>query len=147
MSSSSSSPSSDSDDEEKTAGKISKWKFVRTTMGRILEMQFDECDADDFVDLLSSPSVKTLTVLKKKLKKSDRDWIHEFLDGAGLGILLDAVDVIGSRRVTKLSEALKLFQCVSCIKLLVNSLTGLSFFVQHSSHIKKLVKGKWGFNL
>lgn len=110
-------------------------------------MQFDECDADDFVDLLSSPSVKTLTALKKKLKKSDRDWIHEFLDGAGLGILLDAVDVIGSRRVTKLSEALKLFQCVSCIKLLVNSLTGLSFFVQHSSHIKKLVKGKWGFNL
>ncbi|XP_062592916.1 inverted formin-2-like, partial [Saccostrea cucullata] len=135
----SSSSSSDSD-QEKTSGATSKWKFRTKVKEKILQKQFDECDGEMCVDMLRTPTVKAFTALKRKLKKSDKAWVQGFLDCGGLDVLLDAVDVISSRRVTDLSEALKLLECVSCITKLVNSKMGLSFLVQHGSYTKRLVK-------
>jgi hypothetical protein len=109
---------------------------------KALEAELDECEPEEFVELLRTPTDTKFTALKKKLKNGDKEWTHGFLNSGGLDVLLDAVDVISSRRVTKLSAAMTLFACVSCITKLVNSQTGLSFFVQHGSYTKRLAKGK-----
>lgn len=136
-----SSLSSDSD-EKKTPTTKSKNIFRMKVKEKVLKKQFDECDPEVCVDMLKSPTVKAFTALKNKLKKSDKVWVQGFLDAGGLDVLLDAVDIIGSRRVTNLSEALKLLECVSCVTKLVNSKSGLSFLVTHGSYTQKLVKGK-----
>ncbi|XP_056003577.1 inverted formin-2-like [Ostrea edulis] len=127
-----------SSDQE--AVKSSKWKFLRTMIGKILEAELDDCEPEEFVALLRTPTDYMFSALKKKLKNADREWTHGFLNCGGLDVLLDAVDIISHRRVTKLSAALTLFACVSCITKLVNSPTGLSFFVQHGSYTKRLAK-------
>eukprot|EP00105_Crassostrea_gigas_P020124 XP_011438826.1 PREDICTED: inverted formin-2 [Crassostrea gigas] len=134
-----SSLSSDSD-EKKTPTTKSKNIFRMKVKEKVLKKQFDECDPEVCVDMLKSPTVKAFTALKNKLKKSDKVWVQGFLDAGGLDVLLDAVDIIGSRRVTNLSEALKLLECVSCVTKLVNSKSGLSFLVTHGSYTQKLVK-------
>lgn len=136
-----SSLSSDSD-EKKTPTTKSKNIFRMKVKEKVLKKQFDECDPEVCVDMLKSPTVKAFTALKNKLKKSDKVWVQGFLDAGGLDVLLDAVDIIGSRRVTNLSEALKMLECVSCVTKLVNSKSGLSFLVTHGSYTQKLVKGK-----
>jgi hypothetical protein len=129
-------------DEERSSEKGSKWKFRKRVKEKILQKQFDECEPEVCVDMLRTPTVKAFTALKKKLKKTDKAWTQGFLDGGGLDVLLDAIDIIGGRRVTELSEALKVLECVSCVTKLVNSKMGMSFLVQHGSYTKKLIKGK-----
>lgn len=138
-----SSLSMDSDEERSPNDKGSKWKFRKKVKEKILQKQFDECEPEVCVDMLRTPTVKAFTALKKKLKKTDKAWTQGFLDGGGLDVLLDAVDIIGGRRVTELSEALKVLECVSCVTKLVNSKMGMTFLVQHGSYTKKLIKGKW----
>lgn len=122
-------------------GKSSKWTVVRQLLGKVLHQQTDEYKPEVFVRMLRTPSIRVFTLLKRRLKKSDTVWTEGFLNSGGLETLLEAIDVISSRRVTKFSEALRLLECVLCIERLVNSKLGLSFLIQHDSHIKKLVKG------
>lgn len=51
---------------------------------------------------------------------------------------------LSNRRVTNFSEALMLQECVLCKERLVNSKLGLSFLIQHDSHI---VVKHWAFNI
>lgn len=121
-------------------GDSSKWTVVRQLLGKVLHQQTDEYKPEVYVRMLRNPSIRVFTLLKRRLKKSDNVWTEGFLTGGGLEMLLEAIDVISSRRVTKFSEALRLLECVLCIERLVNSKLGLSFLIQHDSHIKKLVK-------
>lgn len=136
-----SSLSSDSDTKA-TQSTPSKNRFRMKVKEKVYKKKFDECDPEVCVDMLRSPTVKAFTALKNKLKKADKAWNQGFLDVGGLDVLLDAIDIIGSRRVTDLSEALKMLECVACVTKLVNTKMGLSFLVQHGSYTKKLVKGK-----
>lgn len=136
-----SSLSSDSDTKP-TQSTPSKNRFRMKVKEKVYKKKFDECDPEVCVDMLRSPTVKAFTALKNKLKKADKAWNQGFLDVGGLDVLLDAIDIIGSRRVTDLSEALKMLECVACVTKLVNTKMGLSFLVQHGSYTKKLVKGK-----
>lgn len=122
----------------------SKWTVVRQLLGKVLQQQTDEYKPEVYVRMLRNPSIRVFTLLKRRLKKSDNVWTEGFLNGGGLEMLLEAIDVISSRRVTKFSEALRLLECVLCIERLVNSKLGLSFLIQHDSHI---VVMHWAFNI
>ena len=49
----------------------------------------------------------------------------------GLSALLDAIEAIGSRRVSALSDAMLLLECVSCIKTVLNSKVGIEYIIEH----------------
>ena len=92
--------------------------------------------------LLKIPSVQTFGALKKKLKGSGKDWMQGFLDHEGLEALLDCIDSLGGRRVTQLSDALLLLECVACVKCVMNSKMGLELLVQRPDYVCRLVKGE-----
>ena len=97
--------------------------------------------------LLKIPSVQTFGALKKKLKTSGKDWMQGFLDHEGLEALLDCIDSLGGRRVTQLSDALLLLECVACVKCVMNSKMGLELLVQRPDYVCRLVKGEQRFCL
>uniref|UniRef100_A0A2C9K4F2 FH2 domain-containing protein n=1 Tax=Biomphalaria glabrata TaxID=6526 RepID=A0A2C9K4F2_BIOGL len=90
--------------------------------------------------LLAIPTVHTFSSVKKKLRNSKQEWLQGFLDHEGLERLLDCVDTFASKRVTALSDALILVECVECIKSVLNSKIGLSVLVHKSEYTRRLIK-------
>lgn len=120
----------------------SSGSFLRRISATLSNVDFAHCEPEICVSLLRIPSMHTFSALKKKLKNVDPDWIQGFLEADGLEVLLDCVDNIGSRRVTQLSDAMLLLECVACIKAVMNSKLGLEYIVGHKEHTRKLVKGR-----
>ncbi|XP_070197131.1 inverted formin-2-like isoform X2 [Littorina saxatilis] len=116
-------------------------KILRRKISQTLfHVDLDQCEPEIVVSLLKIPSVQTFAALKRKLKGSGKEWMQGFLDHEGLEALLDCVDSLGSRRVTQLSDALLLLECVSCVKGVLNSKLGLELLVQRPDYVCRLVK-------
>ena len=130
-------------DEEKPRSSGGLKKILRRKISKTLfNVDLEQCDPEIVVSLLKIPSVQTFGALKRKLKSSGKDWIQGFLDHDGLEALLDCVDSLGSRRVTQLSSALLLLECVACVKCVMNSKMGLELLVQRPDYVCRLVKGQ-----
>ncbi|XP_053399778.1 inverted formin-2-like isoform X2 [Mercenaria mercenaria] len=101
---------------------------------------FDSFSPEVCIDFMKSkPSLKFLSALNRKLSQKNKEWNGEFLDLNGGETLLDLVDTLGIRRVTQLSDALLLLECIGCIKTLMNSKMGLAYLVEHGGSLKRLV--------
>ncbi|XP_050417199.1 inverted formin-2 isoform X2 [Patella vulgata] len=134
-----SSPTSSIDDSSDPKSKMKK--ILRRKISKTLSnADFDSCEPEICVSVLSIPSVRTLASLKKKIKKAEQGWIQGFLEAKGLDALLDNVDSVGGRRVTNLADAMILLECVSCIKSVSNSKLGLEALVQDGGNSKRLIK-------
>ncbi len=59
-----------------------------------------------------------------------------------LQVLMDSVDTLSARRVTALSDAMLLLECVSCVKHVLNSKQGLEFLVEQREYTRKLARGQ-----
>lgn len=130
-------------DRSETSGVGVLKRILRRKISKtLLKVDLEQCEPEICVALLKFPSVQTFSALKKKLKSSGMEWMQGFLDNEGLEALLDCIDSLGSRRVTQLSEALLLLECVSCVKCVMNSKLGLESLVQRPDYICRLVKGK-----
>ncbi|XP_071086778.1 inverted formin-2-like isoform X2 [Haliotis cracherodii] len=112
----------------------------RKISATLTNIDLEQCDPEICVSVLKIPSVNTFGALKKKVKSSGKEWMQGFLDAKGLDALLDCVDTLGSKRVTQLSDALLLLECVACIKVVMNSKLGLECLVQHPDYVNRLVK-------
>ena len=137
--------------EGKTTGEEEKPKSTGSQLKKILRrkishtlfhVDLEQCDPEIAVTLLKIPSMQTFGALKKKLKGSGKDWMQGFLDHEGLEALLDCIDSLGGRRVTQLSDALLLLECVACVKCVMNSKMGLELLVQRPDYVCRLVKGE-----
>ena len=106
--------------------------------------KFDTFTPEVCIELMKSTpaTLKFLSHLNKRLKQNDSGWNGEFLDLDGGEALLDLVEVIGVRRVTNLSDALLLLECVQCVKTLMNSKLGLAYLVEHGDSLVRLVRGR-----
>ncbi|PVD34474.1 hypothetical protein C0Q70_05749 [Pomacea canaliculata] len=130
-------------DRSETSGVGVLKRILRRKISKtLLKVDLEQCEPEICVALLKFPSVQTFSALKKKLKSSGMEWMQGFLDNEGLEALLDCIDSLGSRRVTQLSEALLLLECMSCVKCVMNSKLGLESLVQRPDYICRLVKGK-----
>ncbi|KAL8599746.1 hypothetical protein ACOMHN_042511 [Nucella lapillus] len=129
------------DDKNRNSSTGFAKKLLRRKISETLfHVDLEQCDPDVAVTLLNMPTVQTLAALKKKLKNSGKEWMQGFLDHEGLETLLDCVDTVGSRRVTQLSDAMTLLECVSCVKCVMNSKMGLELLVQRPDFVCRLVK-------
>ena len=126
----------------KKPGKNPLVRIQSKILDALSHSNFDSYTPEICIDFLKSPNLKLLSSLNKKLKQNKADWNEEFLELNGSGVLLDIVDTLGQKRVTQLSDALLLLECVECIKTLMNSKMGLEYLVDHGEYLKKLVKGK-----
>ena len=52
------------------------------------------------------------------------------------------VATMGSQRVTQISEAMCLLECVECVRAVMNSKIGLEYFIHHQEPTQQLVVGK-----
>ena len=59
---------------------------------------------------------------------------------------MDSVDTLSARRVTNLSDAMLLLECVSCVKHVLNSKQGLEYLVEHKDYTRKLARGMFSLN-
>ncbi len=116
--------------------------FGRKIAETLKKINFDNCEPDICVGLLKMPSMSTYSALNKKLKSCSENWMMRFLEEDGLEVLLDAVSALSSRRVSALSDAMTLLECIACIKTVMNSKMGLEFLVQNQTYTRRLVKGK-----
>ncbi|CAL1536507.1 unnamed protein product [Lymnaea stagnalis] len=103
-------------------------------------MDLEKSDPEFVVSVMAIPTVQTFSSVKKKLRNSNQEWMQGFLDNEGLERLLDCVDTFANRRVTALSDAYILIECVECIKAVLNSKIGLSLLVQKPEYSRRLIK-------
>ena len=130
------------EEKPKSSGSQLKKILRRKISHTLFHVDLEQCDPEIAVTLLKIPSVQTFGALKKKLKSSGKDWMQGFLDHEGLEALLDCIDSLGGRRVTQLSDALLLLECVACVKCVMNSKMGLELLVQRPDYVCRLVKGE-----
>ncbi|KAK3594658.1 hypothetical protein CHS0354_003581 [Potamilus streckersoni] len=126
--------------KDKTQPKKGIIRLQSKLLDAVLKQKLDDCSAEYFVQILNSPSAKIFSALRTKLRKNNQEWNQEFLELHGLDCLFNYVDVVGQRKVTQLSDALLLLECVECIKALMNSKIGMQYLVQHSNYVSKLTK-------
>lgn len=138
-----SSDSEEKDDEATVRPKVKKkYKLKKMISDTLLNPDFENCEPEICVKMMHIPTVKTIGLLKRKIKKSEKSWIQGFLEAEGLSVLLDCVDNLSAGRVTQLSEALLLLEVVDCIKTVINSKLGMDYLVKADNDTKKLIKGK-----
>ncbi|KAH9490929.1 Inverted formin-2 [Bulinus truncatus] len=79
----------------------------------------------NFIFWLRNPSVQNLSQLKKAIKCNDQDWMRCFLEFDGLGLLFQCLKNLSSYQSTHLNDMVLRMVCVSCIREVVNSRSGL----------------------
>lgn len=128
----------------------SKWKkknpllkMQSKVMDAITGENIDTLSPEVCIGLLKNANLKFLSNLNRKLKQNNKTWNGEFLDLNGAQALLDLVDALGVRRVTQLSDALLLLECVQCVKTIMNSKMGLAYLVENGADLNRLVRGKF----
>ncbi|XP_064637575.1 inverted formin-2-like isoform X2 [Lineus longissimus] len=116
--------------------------FLDKINKRVLNPSFSEIDVSTpevCVSLLRIPSVKTLSAMRKKISEGGEDWLKRFLEAGGIEVLLELVDTMGTRRVTNLSDAMLMLECVACIRAVMNSKQGLDYVITNREITRKLV--------
>ena len=103
----------------------------------------DLADAEPelFIQLLKVPSLKNFSGARSKLEKAPENWMRDFLNLGGLECLLDGLSSLCSSRKMGFSSALEQLECARCIKIVMNSPSGLDAMVENSELTRSLVRG------
>lgn len=119
-------------DRKRKQQRIKRYRSDGFVVGLDLNNSEDELDAPDgssdavnFLSWLRNPSLQNLVKLRKSIKHNDSDWMMEFLEYDGLGLLFQCLKNLSSRESLHLSEMVLRLECIMCIREVVNSQTGL----------------------
>ncbi|KAG8561272.1 hypothetical protein GDO81_015313 [Engystomops pustulosus] len=102
------------------------------------EANLENADPELCIRLLQIPSVVNYSGLKKRLESSDDNWMVQFLELSGLDLLLEALDRLSGRGVSRISDALLQLTCINCVKTLMNSHKGIEYIVNNEGYVRKL---------
>ena len=74
----------------------------------------------------------------------DEKWLEQFLALGGLSALFDALESLGRKGFSSITDALRQLECVACVKAVMNNELGLVFIIQsHAQNfVQKLAQGK-----
>ncbi|KAM3918521.1 inverted formin-2 isoform 2-T3 [Leptodactylus fuscus] len=102
------------------------------------EANLENADPELCIRLLQIPSVVNYSGLKKRLESSDDSWMVQFLELSGLDLLLEALDRLSGRGVSRISDALLQLTCINCVRTLMNSHKGIEYIVNNEGYVRKL---------
>lgn len=71
-----------------------------------------------------------------------REWLLEFLERDGLGVLLESLNRLGDRRVHSVADALTQLQCITCLRAVMNFRPGLQYVVEHHEYTRQLARSE-----
>ncbi|XP_052280011.1 inverted formin-2-like [Dreissena polymorpha] len=82
-------------------------------------------DAVNFLYWIRNPNLQNLAKLRRAVKLNDKDWMREFLEFDGLGLLLQCLKDLSVMQGFHLSDMVLKMECIMCIREVVNSQTGI----------------------
>ncbi|XP_036818334.1 inverted formin-2 isoform X4 [Oncorhynchus mykiss] len=121
-----------------------KWATVRGHLGSSqdsdtqLEANLESADPELCILMLQVPNVVNYSGLKRRLEGSEESWMVQFLELSGLDLLLEALDSLSGRGCSRIADALLQLTCVSCVRAIMNSSSGINFIVENEGYIRKL---------
>uniref|UniRef100_A0A3Q3EMZ1 GBD/FH3 domain-containing protein n=1 Tax=Labrus bergylta TaxID=56723 RepID=A0A3Q3EMZ1_9LABR len=104
------------------------------------EANLENADPELCIRLLKVPSVVNYSGLRRRLEDSNCSWMEHFLELQGLDLLMEALERLSGRGNARIADALLQLTCVSCIRAVMNSSTGLDFILHHSGYIRTLTQ-------
>ena len=54
-----------------------------------------------------------------------------------------AVETMSAQRITAISDAMLMLECIQCIRLIINSHVGLQIIIQKNEYTKTLILGRY----
>ncbi|XP_070554154.1 inverted formin-2-like isoform X4 [Ptychodera flava] len=90
----------------------------------------ENCDPELCIQLLRMPTVHNYAGLKKRLSRSSKEWMKEFLELDGMEVLVDSLERLSDKGFTSFTDAYLQIECIGCIKAVLNSKTGLNFIIE-----------------
>ncbi|KAM4529363.1 inverted formin-2-like isoform 1-T1 [Fundulus diaphanus] len=116
-----------------------KWEVVKENLTKspaddpdgTLEANLENADPELCIRLLQVPTVVNYSGLRRRLENSDEPWMIQFLELYGLDLLMEALGRLSGRGCARIADALLQLTCVSCIRAVMNSSTGLHFILDN----------------
>lgn len=128
-----------------------KWSVLKERLGSQdsdqTEANLENAEPELCIRLLQIPSVVNYSGLKKRLESSDDSWMVQFLELCGLDLLLEALDRLSGRGVSRISDALLQLTCINCVRAVMNSQKGIEYIVSNEGYVRKLSQGECMFSL
>lgn len=84
-----------------------------------------DAESLNFLLWIRNPTVQNLSKLRMAIKSNDRDWMEEFLEFDGLGLLFQCLNNLSCYHSSHLTDMVLRMVCVSCIREVANSQSGL----------------------
>ncbi|XP_077865391.1 inverted formin-2-like [Saccoglossus kowalevskii] len=83
------------------------------------------------------------SALKRRLQLGSAEWIQEFLEVDGIGVLLESFRQICEKGDVKkrLPDTYLQLECIWCIKAVMNSEAGIDFIIDNADCVQKLATG------
>ncbi|XP_060118198.1 inverted formin-2 [Heteronotia binoei] len=126
----------------KKEGAHKKWVALKEKLGPQdsdqTEANLENAEPELCIRLLQIPSVVNYSGLKKRLESSNDNWMVQFLELCGLDLLLEALDRLSGRGVSKISDALLQLTCINCVRAVMNSQQGIEYIVSNEGYVRKL---------
>ncbi|XP_042332220.1 inverted formin-2 isoform X2 [Sceloporus undulatus] len=126
----------------KKEGAHKKWAALKGKLGSQesdqTEANLENAEPELCIRLLQIPSVVNYSGLKKRLESSDDGWMVQFLELCGLDLLLEALDRLSGRGVSRISDALLQLTCINCVRAVMNSQKGIEYIVSNEGYVRKL---------
>lgn len=87
-------------------------------------------DAINFLQWIRNPTLQNLAKLRRAVRTNDKDWMREFLEFDGLGLLFQCLKDLSAIQGFHLTDMVLKMECIMCIREVVNSQTGLDCLLQ-----------------
>ena len=103
-------------------------------------------DPEHCVTMTHNPSIHVYHALKSRIGSSSPSWLQQFLELDGLGSLISTVEQLSrstSASDGSFSGAILQLDCISCVKAVLNTTIGMTYFLQHQNYTRKLVMGEY----
>lgn len=102
----------------------------------ILNLSPQQC-----IDILAKLNCLNFSRVHQRIQMSSDTWKANFLKLRGLGILLSALETLGSGKIKSILDTHASMECVSSIMSLVNSHVGLDYVLASHDFLNSLIEG------
>lgn len=94
-------------------------------------------EPDLCIQLLRIPTCQNYAAIKKLIDKAPEEWLLEFLERDGLGVLLESLEKLGTKGFSCVDTFSQL-QCVGSLRGVMNSKSGLEFITKDAEYTRQL---------